>query len=66
MIAGQCELCTNYVDELYDASALADAFGMYASFNDDDVYFVCGDCLNNIESMVRAAWQKKEGDAARC
>ena len=61
MIAGQCELCTNYVDELYDASALADAFGLFANFNDDDVYYICGDCLNNIESMVKVAWQKKEG-----
>ena len=61
MIEGQCELCTNYVDKLYDASALADAFGMVASFSDDDAYYVCGNCLENVESMVRVAWRKKVG-----
>ena len=58
-IAGRCELCDMYVDELYDASALAETFGFVAKYRADDVYCICPDCLNNLEEMVRGMWHKK-------
>ena len=61
LIEGQCEVCGGYVDSLYDASELADKFGLMAEYNDDDIYTVCPDCLNALEECVRRIWRKKIG-----
>lgn len=59
MIQGQCEMCSLYVDDLYDASAIAEMFGLSPAYDNADRYMICGECLNVLEEKVKSAWANK-------
>lgn len=54
----KCEICGTYVHDGYLANDLARILGRDPEYDEND-FFVCSDCLRNIDDAVSEAWKRK-------